>query len=152
MKTQIDLNEKLSEHFTLREMVQSGTAVRLGIDNQPTMADVERMKALCNNVLEPMRLRFGVIRITSGYRCETLNKAVGGVSNSQHLRGEAADLHCSSLRNAKTMACYVKEKLMFDQLLIERVLHNGCCWIHVSYVIETESRKNRKVTRELTKY
>ena len=152
MKTQIDLNEKLSEHFTLREMVQSGTAVRMGIENQPTEADVERMRALCLQVLEPMRRRFGVIRITSGYRCEALNKAVGGVSNSQHLRGEAADVHCSSVKSAKTMACYVKETLTFDQLLIERVLHNGCCWIHVSYVIETKTRKNRKETRVLTKY
>lgn len=151
MKTPFDLNEKLTEHFTLREMIQSGTAIKLGIVNTPTEQDIVRLKALCVNVLEPMRRRFGVIHVTSGYRCEALNKAVGGVKNSQHMKGEAADLHCSSVHQAEKMACYAREKLVFDQLLIERVLANQCCWIHVSYVIETEYRKNRKVMSVLTK-
>ena len=144
METQMNLNEKLTEHFTLREMVQSATAMRLKIVNMPTPEVVECLRALCVNVLEPLRQRFGVIRITSGYRCEALNKAVGGVKNSQRTKGEAADIHCSSKVQAYKMACYAQEHLVFDQLLVERVMDNECCWIHVSYVVETASRRNRR--------
>lgn len=150
MKTQMNLNEKLTEHFTLMEMVRSATAIELEIINSPTPEDVVRMKALCENVLEPLRKRFGVIRITSGFRCKALNIAVGGVKNSQHMKGEAADIHVSSLEQAEKMAGYAKDHLVFDQLLIERRMSNGCCWIHVSYVIETVSRKNRKQLKHLT--
>lgn len=150
MKTQMDLNMQLTEHFTLKEMVQSGTAVKLGIENMPTEADVERLKALCVMVLEPLRRKFGVMRVTSGYRCQALNKAVGGVKNSQHTKGEAADVHCSSVEQALRMAYYVRDRLTFDQLLVERVMLDGCCWIHVSYVAETAERKNRKMLRFVT--
>lgn len=91
----IDLNQNLSPHFRLNEFVASGTAIRHNIDNTPREEHVERLKALCENVLEPLRRRFGVIRITSGYRCEELNTKVGGAAGSQHLRGEAADINVS---------------------------------------------------------
>lgn len=146
----MNMNEKLTEHFSLSEMVRSATAIKLEIINSPTPEDVVRMKALCVNVLEPLRKRFGIIRITSGFRCKALNAAVGGVSNSQHMRGEAADIHVSSLEQAEKMAGYVKDCLVFDQLLIERRMSNGCCWIHVSYVIETAIRKNRMQFKHLT--
>ncbi len=80
----------LTAHFSLREMCASGTAIRLGIKNEPSEEVINRLQQLCEHVLEPLRQRFGVIRITSGYRCERLNKAVGGVKNSQHRLGEAA--------------------------------------------------------------
>ena len=150
MKTQLDLKMQLTELFTLKEMVQSGTAVKLGIENMPTEADVERLKALCVMVLEPLRCKFGAMRVTSGYRCQALNKAVGGVKNSQHTKGEAADVHCSSVEQALRMAYYVRDRLTFDQLLVERVMLDGCCWIHVSYVTETAERKNRKMLRFVT--
>ncbi len=150
MKTQMDLNMNLTEHFTLKEMVQSATAVKYGIENMPTGADVERLRALCTMVLEPLRRKFGAIRITSGYRCQAVNKAVKGVKDSQHTKGEAADIHCSSVEQALKMAYYVRDRLAFDQLLIERVMLNGCCWIHVSYVVETPERKNRKMLRFVT--
>ena len=79
MKTLFDLNEHLAGHFTLGEMLRSGQAIRLGIDNIPGEVEVEALRALCQNVLEPLRLQFGRILISSGYRCERLNKAVGGV-------------------------------------------------------------------------
>jgi dihydroorotase len=149
-ETPFDLQERLSEHFTLGEMLQSGTAVRLKIENTPSADDVARMRALCRNVLEPLRKRFGALKVTSGYRCEALNNAVGGVKNSQHTKGEAADLHCASVEQALKMAYYVRDHLTFDQLLVERVMLNGCCWIHVSYVTETTGRKNRKMMRYVT--
>ena len=86
----------LTQHFTLAEMIRSGAAVRLNISNEPSAEVVENLRLLCENILEPLRRRFGVIRITSGYRCQALNQAVGGVGHSQHLCGEAADIHVSN--------------------------------------------------------
>ena len=80
---------QLSEHFTLSEFTKSITAERLGIDNKPGYEEVLAMRHLCREVLEPLRQHYGKpIRITSGYRCEELNSAVGGVRRSQHMLGE----------------------------------------------------------------
>lgn len=143
MKTHPDYNEHLAEHFTLREMTLSGTAIRRHIANVPGEKEVSNLRALCQHVLEPLRRRFGVIRITSGYRCPELNQAVGGVANSQHMRGEAADVHCSSLEQAQRMFDYAEAHLPFDQLILERRLSNGCCWLHISYVAQPGRRPNR---------
>ena len=70
---------QLSEHFSLREMTASGTAMQLNIDNTPDEAQTECLRNLCQQVLEPLRKRFGVIRVTSGFRSKRLNNAVGGV-------------------------------------------------------------------------
>ena len=129
-------NEKevrLSEHFTLREMIQSGTALRLNIDNTPDAYAVECLRLLCRQVLEPLRRRFGVIRVTSGYRCLALNRAVGGAARSQHMRGQAADLHVSSPENERKMFDYIRQNLVFDQLLLEHSKARRTWWIHVSY-------------------
>ena len=124
---------QLTEHFTLREFTLSATAIRHGIDNTPTDTEVERIKALCENVLEPLRRRFGVIRITSGYRSERVNQLVGGATFSQHRCGEAADIHVSSLEVAHKMCDFIREHLVFDQLILESVKKTGARWIHVSY-------------------
>ena len=123
----------LTPHFSLREMCASGTAIRLGIRNEPSEQVVNSLQQLCEHVLEPLRQRFGVIRITSGYRCDKLNRAVGGVKNSQHRLGEAADIHISDIEVGRRMFRYIKENLEFDQLLFERIRENGVCWLHVSY-------------------
>ena len=150
MKTQgMNLKQRLTEHFTLREMIASGTAISKGIRNLPTPEVVDNLRALCENVLEPLRRRFGVIRVTSGFRCPELNKAVHGVKNSQHMRGEAADLHVTSLKQARRMMAYVQLNLDFDQLLLEQEMSTGCCWIHVSYVAQPGRRDNRKMVREV---
>ena len=133
METTINMDQRLSEHFTLREMCQSGTAIRKNINNTPDAKTVERLRALCQNVLEPLRRRFGVIRITSGYRSEALNKAVGGVANSQHLRGEAADIHVSSMEVGRKMYEFIRLNTQFDQLLFEHSTKSGATWSHVSY-------------------
>ena len=98
----LTFEQYLSPHFTVGEFFRSGTAIRLGIVNEPDAHPeegltneevVENLRALCTEVLEPLRRRVGRVIITSGYRCQKLNKAVGGVWNSQHLRGEAADIY-----------------------------------------------------------
>ena len=146
MKTQEKKEQWLSEHFKLSEMTRSGTALRLHISNEPTAEDIKRLQLLCQNVLEPLRRRFGVIRITSGFRCPRLNQAVGGVKNSQHLIGEAADLHISNMEVGQKMYDFIRQETDFDQLLFEHRMSNGCSWLHVSY---TERRKNRHLARSL---
>lgn len=130
---EVVLNQHLSEHFRLIEFVRSGTAIRLNIANTPSPQVVERLRALCVNVLEPLRRHFGVLRITSGYRCTALNKAVGGVANSQHLYGEAADLHVGSYENGRKMFEFVKQNLVFDQMLFEHKRKGDVHWLHISF-------------------
>ena len=123
----------LTEHFTLTEFVRSETAERKHIDNTPTVEVVANLRALCRNVLEPTRVSFGApIYITSGYRCQALNKAVGGKPTSQHLRGEAADLQVRGVKNLRKLYNAIKSHGVFDQLLYE-TNRTGAKWIHVSY-------------------
>lgn len=84
---------QLSAHFTLQELTRSATAERLKIPNMFTADVVDNLQRLCTEVLEPLRAHLGhPITINSGYRCPALNKAVGGVPNSFHLTGRAADI------------------------------------------------------------
>ena len=84
---------QLSAHFTLQELTRSATAERLNIQNAFTADVVDNLQRLCTEVLEPLRAHLGhPITINSGYRCPALNKAVGGVQNSFHLTGRAADI------------------------------------------------------------
>lgn len=136
----------LSEHFSLREMTRSGEAIERYIDNTPTQEAISNMIVLCRNVLEPIRRRFGVTRITSGYRCRQLNQAIGGAKNSQHMKGEAADIHVSNKEVGRKMFEYIRDNIEYDQLLFERYMDNDCCWLHVSY---TTRRPNRMMAREL---
>lgn len=133
-------DRQLSDHFSLREMTLSGTGIRLGIDNTPEEEVTENLRALCIEVLEPLRRRYGRIIITSGYRCERLNKAVGGAKNSQHLRGEAADIHVTGTNMCVKYASFLQSETDFDQLIMEPIGAKEKRWLHVSY---TRRRQNR---------
>lgn len=134
----------LSKNLSLSEMTKSVTAIRLGIDNTPTETHLNNMKALANNVFQPIRDYFGKpIIISSGYRSEKLNKAIGGSLTSQHSKGEAMDIDNdgTSVSN-KEIFDFIKDNLDFDQLIGEGLSGNGDYnWIHVSY---SATRKNRK--------
>lgn len=124
------MDMRLTEHFTLEEMVRSATAARKGIDNTPSAEVVDNLGALCRNVLEPARQAFGgAIVVTSGYRSAALNAAVGGKSNSQHMAGEAADIQVRS--GLRRLYKLIKDRGVYDQLLYER--SGKSVWIHVSY-------------------
>ena len=133
-------NKMLSEHFSLEEMTRSGVAIRMRTDNNPDEEQVENMRQLCRNVLEPVRRRFGVTRITSGFRSQALNAAVGGAPDSQPLRGEAADLHISNMEVGRKVFDFIRLHTDFDQLLFERRIKGGYWWLHVSF---TTRRPNR---------
>ena len=133
---------KLSGHFSLAELTKSQTATRKGIDNQPTLDHIENLTELCTHVLEPTRRNFGKpMVISSGYRSEELCEAIGSSKNSQHAKGEAADFEMFGVDN-KELAKYIKNNLVFDQLILE--FYNpddpSSGWVHCSYSKE-ENRK-----------
>ena len=124
---------KLSKNFSLEEMLSSDTARRCGIDNKPQSEEVvENLRALCLEVLQPLRDHLGrPVTITSGYRCKELNKRVGGVRNSQHLKGEAADIRVKNREELIEMMKFLMDETQFDQLIWEKT--GATEWVHVSY-------------------
>lgn len=141
---------QISKNFTLEELRDSPTAKKLGIINAPGVGEVCAMCALVHQVLQPLRDAMGEpIKIGSGYRCTKLNKAVGGVGNSQHTRGQAADLCIDGdLTKGKRWFEWIKAHCQFDQLIWE---HNakGSYWVHVSYC--ADGRNRRQVINDLLK-
>ncbi len=133
------------KYFSIKELTKSETATRLKIDNTPTAEVIDNLTALVDNVLDPLRELYGKpIHISSGYRCPRLNKAVGGVANSQHLTGQAADINQGSHEENRRLFIYLEEYCTFDQLLWE----NGGAWIHVSF---RKDGKNRQQVKRITK-
>ena len=135
--------EKLTEHFTLEEMLESSTAAALHIKNEPTKQHKNNMRALAKHVLEPIREKWGgAIVVTSGYRSQELNAVTPNASKtSQHCKGEAADIRPLDGRKKELFDMIRTSGLPFDQLINEYPDKNGVpSWIHVSF---TTSRANR---------
>lgn len=125
--------EWLSEHFKLTEFERSDVARQLQIDNRVPAELIPSLRTLCREVLEPLRQHVGKpIRINSGYRCPALNgsKQVQGQTNSQHLKGEAADIHLDSVAEGRDWFKWLMDNTNVDQLIWER--KGSTCWIHVS--------------------
>ena len=133
---------QLSGHFSLSELTKSQTAERKGISNKPTLEHIENLTELCTHILEPTRRNFSKpIVITSGYRSEELCEAIGSKTTSQHAKGQAADFEMIGLDN-KSLAKYIKNNLVFDQLILEFYTPNdpSSGWVHCSYN-KDENRK-----------
>lgn len=130
---------KLTQNFTLNELVYSETATSHNIDNRPSVPVISNLQALCTNILQPLRDALGCpIVITSGFRCAELNKRIGGAANSQHLYGQAADFIVPQ-KDLKEVFKFIKAKLPYDQLLYE--YNKTDRWIHVSYRTDGKNRK-----------
>ena len=133
---------RLTQNFTLDELTASATAKAKGIRNVPGTQEIVNLAAVATKVLQPLRNWWGKeIRISSGYRNAALNKAVGGVSNSQHMQGQAVDICIDGdINKGKTFFHYIRAFLDFDQLIWE---HNakGTYWVHVSYKNDGKNRK-----------
>lgn len=128
-------NVQLSPHFKLSEFTKSSTATARHIDNTPNDEQIRNLKALCENVLEPLRQHFNVpIIIGSGYRCPKLKAAVGGVKNSQHQYGEAADIHIPDEATGKRWFVWLMDNVPFHQLIWEKSTPSSTHhWIHVAF-------------------
>lgn len=124
---------RLSDNFTLEEMIKSQTALRKGISNQPSEEHTKALTELCINLLEPIRWHFDKpISPSSGYRSPELCVAIGSSIHSQHAKGEAADFEVAGVDNYK-LATYIEETMDFDQLILEYYTGGNTGWVHCSY-------------------
>jgi hypothetical protein len=120
---------KLSEHFTLEEFINSPTAKSRGLSNEPTDEHKQNLINLVEHTLEPLRTALErSIKVTSGYRSQDLNKAVGGSKTSQHSKGQAADIVVSGMSPVEVCKFVLDNNIPFDQLIQE---FNS--WVHISY-------------------
>jgi len=134
---------RISKHITYKEATRSATALRLGIENIPNQYELQNMEIVAKKVFEPLREAVDApIKINSFFRCEELNKAIGGSTKSQHCQGRAIDIDdvYGSVSNA-FMYYYIKDNLDFDQLIWEFGTDHNPDWVHVSYVDADSNRK-----------
>lgn len=124
---------QITEHFSLEELTRSATADKKHITNVPNDTHLANLTKLCEEILEPLRKAYGKpIKITSGYRCAALNKAVGGSATSQHVNGQAVDIQATDGNHAKLFATARKLKLPYDQLIWEYGDKKQPKWVHIS--------------------
>jgi len=127
---------KLSDNFSLAELIKSQTAERCNIDNNPDKEHIVSLEKLCDNILQPVRDYFQKpVMISSGYRSPELSQKIGSSSRSQHCKGQAADLEIPGVSN-KELADFINDNLDFDQVILEfhdpDEINSG--WVHASYV------------------
>jgi len=135
---------QLSKNLSLKEVVKSNTATRLGIDNKPDQWEINNLRAVAEKVFQPVRDHFGVpIGVSSGYRSKTLNSAIGGSKYSQHMVGEALDIDADiygKVTNAEIFN-YIKDNLEWDQMIWEFGDDEEPNWVHVSYKMNGNNRR-----------
>lgn len=120
-------SKHLSKNFTLAELAITG----INLPNTPTEVEIANLQTLVTNVLQPVRdMIGGPVKVNSGYRSPAVNHAINGATNSQHCKGEAADLDTTD--NAR-LFYLIRDKLPFDQLIWEAGNDNHPDWVHVSY-------------------
>jgi len=159
---------RLSNNFTLKELTYSATALRRGIDNEPTKEGVLKLTLLAA-FLQNIRDRIGALRITSGYRSPELSEAIGSSSNSQHCRYEAVDLQYVKRGKMDNLAIYnalIDLDLDYDQCILEfgsstQFIDGDPAWVHLSWKISDNRRQtlvaykddnNKTKYRPLIKY
>ena len=140
---------RISKNFTLSELTKSNTATRLGISNTPDKEGIHKLRLLAIELLQPLRNVVGALRVTSGYRSESLNKAIGGSNKSQHTKCEAVDLQFvkrGKMDNMKIFNAIINHALEFDQCILEfggataEKDSDNPDWIHLSWKV-TENRR-----------
>ena len=131
---------KLSKNFVLSELTKSNTAKRLGIKNEPTKEHMDNLQVLVRDLVQPIRDGIGPIRISSGYRNPSLNRAIGGSVSSQHCKGEALDIQFWEMGEMNNKAIYdwvLESGIEFDQMINEF----DFAWIHISLKGEDNRRQ-----------
>ena len=126
---------KLSRNFSLSELIKSDTAIRHGIDNNPNADQIEKLKLLCENILQPVRDHFGRVTVTSCFRSPQLCQKINSSINSQHTRAEAADFEVMGTSNAEVFD-WIKANLDWDQMILEFYTPGepNSGWIHASWI------------------
>lgn len=141
---------QLSKDFSLKELVRSDTATRMGHPNKPDDKTIANLKLLCEKVLQPIRDHYGkTVRVNSGYRHPDVNASVGGSKTSDHCKGEAADIEIEGIANG-ALAVWVRDNLSFRQCILEfytkGIPDSG--WVHVSYVAGDLKKQCLTATKE----
>ena len=128
---------ELTRNFSLSELIKSDTAIRRGINNNPNAGQIENLKLLCENILQPVRDHFGRVKVTSGFRSPELCVAIGSSVNSQPAKAEAADFECPGVDNAE-LADWIHRELPYDQLILEFYTPGepNSGWIHCSWIAD----------------
>jgi hypothetical protein len=135
----------ISKYFTIEEMILSQTATRLEINNSPNQEVIHSMELLCNNLLDKIREAIGKpVHVTSGFRCYRLNEAIGGAANSQHIKGEAADITVSGMTVENLFQFIKNSGFEFCQLIQEFDQ-----WVHVSY---SEGKNKKECMKAIKQY
>ena len=126
----------LSRNFTLSELTKSDTAIRKGINNNHNAEQIEKLKTLCEKILQPVRDHFGRVKVTSGFRSPELCQAIGSSVNSQHAKAEAVDFEVIGVDNCE-LADWIHRELEWDQLILEYYVlgEPNSGWIHCSYTV-----------------
>ena len=131
---------RVSKNFLLSEFTNSSTAKRLDIDNEPTKKHLRNLQRTVDFLLQPLRDAVGPIRISSGYRNPSLNRAIGGSRSSQHCKGEALDLQFWEMGKMNNKVIYdwiLDSDIEFDQMINEF----DFAWIHISLVKKGNRRQ-----------
>jgi len=148
-------------HFTISELLKSDTAIKKKIWNGANREQEDNLTALVTSVLDPLRERFGkTIYVSSGFRCEKVNRSVNGETSSQHMRGEAADIYAMSGKQVdkalnKELGRLIILNGSFDQVIFENVGKNDLNpeWIHVSWKRKGDNRREiRKKVKGVVGY
>jgi zinc D-Ala-D-Ala carboxypeptidase len=141
---------QLTSNFSLAEMIKSETALRHDMDNTPGETEIANLKALAENVLQPIRDHFGKgVKVNSGFRHPEVNAKVGGSKTSDHCQGQAADIEIPGVANAD-LAQWIVDNLDFRQVILEfytpGVPDSG--WVHVSYVAGDNKKQVLTATKQ----
>ena len=135
---------KLSANFNLSELTKSQTAERRGIPNNPSPGQIDNLKELCMNVLQPIRSNFDKpVIVSSGFRSAEVCVAIGSSITSQHTEGKAADIEVPGIDN-KELAEWIRHNLEYDQLILEFYKDGepDSGWVHVSYNGDNNRKQN----------
>ena len=135
---------KIGNNLLLVDCYKSATAIKLGIDNMPLIEHLDAIKTIAKTIYDPLCSQYKVrVPITSFYRCPELNKRIGGSKTSQHCKGEAIDLDFDQMKvpfNNKDLFYFIKDNLIFDQLIWEFGTNLKPDWVHVSFTKKNVNR------------
>lgn len=137
--------EQFTKNFSYDELIASATAKRLRLDNTPTLEEKEKLRQLAEDILQPIRDAWkSPIVVTSGYRSEAVNKAVGGVSNSQHRLGEAADIKVGGKDRNRKLFNFIYKLINQGKIKVGQLIDEySYSWIHIS--LPRKGKENNQI-------